>query len=152
MAPSRKRVFHFELWPDPAGKELLESRPDFEVRHLSPNDPEDKNWEIVRGGHAYMVGARRQLRPMWYPDEKLIAASPNLLTICNKGTGVEAIDVDACTKAGVIVCNQRGANADAVAEYTLALMMTLARKIVQAERIVKKGVPPDYREIGRAHV
>lgn len=80
------------------------------------------------------------LRP-GYITASLLDQLPDLRVVSVHGAGVDQVDVAACTERGVLVTNAPGANADAVAELTLALMLSLARKIpqsasrVQADRV-----------------
>src|SRR5262249_49809658 len=53
--------------------------------------------------------------------------------------GYDTVDVLACTAAGVLVVNQSGANAEAVAEHALAMMLSLAKKIPQTDRSLRSG-------------
>jgi D-3-phosphoglycerate dehydrogenase / 2-oxoglutarate reductase len=62
-----------------------------------------------------------------------------LRVIGRAGVGVDNIDLDAATKAGIAVMNTPGANAVAVAEHTLALMLALARHIVRADFTTRSG-------------
>jgi D-3-phosphoglycerate dehydrogenase len=55
------------------------------------------------------------------------------------GAGYDVIDVDACTRAGVIVCNQSGTNKEAVAEHALGFMLALSKKIVLSDRAMRKN-------------
>ena len=73
-----------------------------------------------------------------FPDAKLIARAPNLLAVCSLGAGYDVIDVDACTKAGILVCNQSGANKEAVAEHALGFMLALSKKMVIADRAMRR--------------
>jgi len=69
----------------------------------------------------------------------IIAAAPRLRVIGRAAGGVENIDVDAATAAGVLVMNTPGGNAVSVAEHTLALMLALARSIPLASQSTKAG-------------
>lgn len=62
-----------------------------------------------------------------------------LRVIGRAGVGVDNIDLDAATKAGIAVMNTPGANAVAVAEHTLALMLALARHLVRADVTTRAG-------------
>jgi D-3-phosphoglycerate dehydrogenase len=62
-----------------------------------------------------------------------------LRVIGRAGVGVDNIDLDAATKAGIAVMNTPGANAVAVAEHTLALMLALARSISRADSTTRAG-------------
>ncbi|HTQ85825.1 MAG TPA: phosphoglycerate dehydrogenase [Candidatus Solibacter sp.] len=60
---------------------------------------------------------------------ELIAAAPRLRVVGRAGAGVDNIDVDACTRRGILVMNTPGTNAVSVAEHTFALMLSLARQV-----------------------
>jgi D-3-phosphoglycerate dehydrogenase len=62
-----------------------------------------------------------------------------LRVIGRAGVGVDNIDLDAATKAGIAVMNTPGANAVAVAEHTIALMLALARHLVRADVTTRAG-------------
>jgi D-3-phosphoglycerate dehydrogenase len=65
-------------------------------------------------------------------DAKLLEAAPKLRVIGRAGVGVDNIDTDAATHRGIVVMNTPGANAVAVAELTLGLMIAMARSIPRA--------------------
>ena len=50
------------------------------------------------------------------------------------GAGFDPVDVDACTAAGVVVVNQSGGNANSVAEHAVGMMLTLSKRIIEADR------------------
>jgi D-3-phosphoglycerate dehydrogenase / 2-oxoglutarate reductase len=65
-------------------------------------------------------------------DAKLLESAPKLRVIGRAGVGVDNIDTDAATRRGIVVMNTPGANATAVAELTIGLMISLARSIPRA--------------------
>ncbi len=65
-------------------------------------------------------------------DAALLENAPKLRVIGRAGVGVDNIDTDAATRRGIVVMNTPGANAVAVAELTLGLMIAMARKIPAA--------------------
>lgn len=65
-------------------------------------------------------------------DGKLLESAPKLRVIGRAGVGVDNIDTDAATHRGIVVMNTPGANAVAVAELTLGLMVSMARAIPRA--------------------
>ena len=73
-------------------------------------------------------------------DRELLAAGPHLSVVARAGVGVDAIDVDAATDAGIIVLNTPGANTLAATEQTFALMLSLARRTPQAVQQLREGV------------
>jgi D-3-phosphoglycerate dehydrogenase len=79
-------------------------------------------------------------------DARLIARCPDLLAVSTSGAGYDTVDAAACTAAGVLVVNQSGANADAVAEHALAMMLSLAKNIPQTDRSLRSG-----RQVPREH-
>lgn len=61
-------------------------------------------------------------------------AFPNLEHIIRIGTGVDNIDMDFCSRAGIAVYNAPGANADAVSDYVIGMMFYALRNIHQLTR------------------
>ena len=72
-------------------------------------------------------------------DDALMAHAPKLRVIGRAGVGVDNIDAAAATRRGIVVMNTPGANAVAVAELTLGLMLTLARKVSAANASMHAG-------------
>lgn len=72
-------------------------------------------------------------------DRAMMEALPRLKVIAVHGAGVDHIDLEAASQLGKAVCNVPGGNARAVAELTLGLMLSLARRIPWADRLVKDG-------------
>ncbi|MEA2785804.1 MAG: D-3-phosphoglycerate dehydrogenase / 2-oxoglutarate reductase [Candidatus Eremiobacteraeota bacterium] len=73
-------------------------------------------------------------------DRELLAAAPRLAVVARAGAGVDTIDVDAATDAGIIVLNTPGANTLAATEQTFALMLSLARRTPLAVQQLRDGV------------
>jgi D-3-phosphoglycerate dehydrogenase len=72
-------------------------------------------------------------------DAELIAAGRKLIVIGRAGVGVDNVDLEAATRAGVTVVNAPTGNTIAAAEHTLALMFGLARHIAAADASVRRG-------------
>ena len=72
-------------------------------------------------------------------DAKLLAAAPRLRIIGRAGVGVDNIDAAEATKRGIVVMNTPGANAVAVAELTLGLMISMCRSIPRANASMHAG-------------
>ncbi len=70
---------------------------------------------------------------------KVIEAGRKLKVLSRYGVGVDAVDLKAATAAGVVVTNTPGTNHIAVAELTLGLMLSVARRIPQHNNIAKAG-------------
>ena len=69
------------------------------------------------------------------------AAADVLKVVVVHGAGHDAVDKDAATKHGVLVCNTPGANAQSVAELALGLSLSAARLIPAADRDERDGFP-----------
>src|SRR2546421_4493731 len=72
-------------------------------------------------------------------DGPLLANARKLRGIGRAGVGVDNIDLDAATRQGIAVMNTPGANAIAVAEHTLAMMLAMARPIGRANELMHAG-------------
>jgi D-3-phosphoglycerate dehydrogenase / 2-oxoglutarate reductase len=72
-------------------------------------------------------------------DAALIAAGPRLLVIGRAGVGVDNVDLDAATRAGIVVVNAPTGNTIAAAEHTLALMYGLARRVAAGDAAMRAG-------------
>ena len=72
-------------------------------------------------------------------DDALMAHAPKLRVIGRAGVGVDNIDAAAATRRGIVVMNTPGANAVAVAELTIGLMLALARKLPAANTTMHAG-------------
>lgn len=70
---------------------------------------------------------------------ELLQAAGDLRVVGRAGTGVDNIDVEAATRAGVLVMNVPGGNTLAAAEHTIALLMALARHVVPAAAGLREG-------------
>jgi len=138
MVTNIKRLAYFERFAHPAAEPVFAGQPDIELARLEYSAPEQDNWQALSRTHGYQIGARTELREPWFGDPNLISKAPNLLAMSSMGAGYDVIDVDACTKAGIIVVNQSGTNSEAVAEHALGLMLALTKKIVIADRDMRK--------------
>jgi len=72
-------------------------------------------------------------------DAELIAAGRRLVVIGRAGVGVDNVDIDAATRAGITVVNAPTGNTIAAAEQTLALLYVLARRVAAADASVRRG-------------
>ena len=72
-------------------------------------------------------------------DAELIASAPALRVVGRAGTGTDNIDLEAATRAGILVVNAPNANALSAAEHTMALLLALARRVPEGDRSVRSG-------------
>jgi lactate dehydrogenase-like 2-hydroxyacid dehydrogenase len=76
----------------------------------------------------------------------LISRMPNLKLIQSEGVGYNGIDVAAARERGIFVCNNKGVNADSVAEQTILLMLGLLRRVVVFDGRVREGLQIQTKE------
>jgi D-3-phosphoglycerate dehydrogenase len=138
MASNAKRLVYFEQFIHPVAETVYATRPDIVLERLAYASPEAANWEAFARAHGYQVGARTELVEPWFVDQRLLERSPQLLAVASLGAGYDVIDVEACTKAGVVVVNQSGANAEAVAEHALGMMLALSKRIAMSDRDMRR--------------
>jgi len=72
-------------------------------------------------------------------DKEVIDANPNLRIISNYAVGYNNIDVKEATRRKIMVTNTPGVLTDTTADLTWALIMSIARKIVQADKFTREG-------------
>ena len=72
-------------------------------------------------------------------DAALLEHAKKLRVIGRAGVGVDNIDLEAATRKGIAVMNTPGANAVAVAEHTLGLMLAMARQVCRANELMHAG-------------
>lgn len=76
---------------------------------------------------------------------EIMARMPKCRLIARYGIGVDTIDLDAATEAGIIVTNNPTYCIEEVAEHTIAMLLAAARKVAFYDRLVRQGrweVPP----------
>ncbi len=107
---------------------------------------EEPGWQIVtsdqikNGLLAELADADALVvRSAVQADAALLESAPKLRVIGRAGVGVDNIDTAAATHRGIVVMNTPGANAVAVAELTLGLMISMARDIPRANATMHVG-------------
>src|SRR5438874_7997757 len=139
MSVNSKRVFYVKYLAHPIYETILKSRPDVRLDRLENESPDDVAAPILSAAHAYQVGAARdELAPHFHVDQDLLRRAPSLLIVSSNGAGFDPVDVDACTAAGVLVVNQSGGNANSVAEHALGMLLTLSKRILEADRALRR--------------
>jgi D-3-phosphoglycerate dehydrogenase len=134
-AAARWRVARFDIVIDPAFDKRLRGEPDIELV-LSPVPTSDADvTRALEGAAVYHVSsARNEMAQYAFVTAGLLERNPRLLAISTYGAGYDCVDVDACTRAGVIVMNQAGGNRDSVAEHAVALMLGVVHRLVESDR------------------
>jgi D-3-phosphoglycerate dehydrogenase len=116
----------------PRSVELLRSTPGFEVTFRTGMSAEELLGEI--GGHDALI-----VRSATRVTRQVLASPGRLRVIGRAGTGVDNIDLDAATRAGVVVLNTPGGNSVAAAELTFSLLLALARNVPRAHADMRAG-------------
>lgn len=114
------------------GINLLKMEPDFDV-HVRTGLKEDELIEIIGDFDALIVRSATKV------TRRVLESAKKLRLVGRAGTGVDNIDVEAATERGIIVMNTPGANTVAAAEHAIAMLLSLARKIPQADASMKQG-------------
>ena len=98
----------------------------------APGQPQEETREKLVGVAAIIAGGD------WINDFTLESAG-QLKIVARNGVGYDQVDLEACTRRGIVVANTPGAMADAVADETLGLLLALARHIPTGSANVKRG-------------
>lgn len=149
-----RHLAYFDRWTDAIANQILAREPELRVHQLALAGDESESWAELTRAHGYQALTRTEARTRpgvgesFLPGAALLARCPELLAICTPGAGYDVVDVAACSAAGVIVCNNSGPGAEAVAEHVLGFMLALSKKIAQADRALRRA-PLGDREIFR---
>ena len=110
---------------------LLKSNPNIDL--VLPDSPLDilSQWP----SHATAVIVRSETNL----TATLLSIAKNLKYILKQGVGTNNIDLKACKELGIKVYNTPGINSEAVAEFTLALALDIARRVSEIDRRVRNG-------------
>ena len=139
MFVNNKRVFYVKYLAHEIYADILRARPDVRLDRLENESPEEISAPILSAAHAYQVGAARdELARHFHVDRDLLRRAPNLLIVSSNGAGYDPVDVEACSEAGVLVVNQSGGNAHSVAEHALGMLLTLSKRILEADRAMRR--------------
>jgi D-3-phosphoglycerate dehydrogenase len=139
-AVNTKRVFCVQPHRPIGFGEMLGKRGDVRLDMLEQKAPDEAALQILAAAHAYqMSSARDELAPHYHTRAELLGRTPNLLIVSTNGAGYDTVDVKACTERGVLVVNQSGGNAEAVAEHVLGMMLCLIKRVPQSDHALRSG-------------
>ncbi|MFT5507949.1 MAG: D-3-phosphoglycerate dehydrogenase [Hyphomicrobiaceae bacterium] len=134
MTANIAKVVYFEKWMNGHAVDILGKSDVIDLVHLRHDTGAKANEPDLQSMHGYQIMPRTELDPAYLADRAFIERMPNLLAVSSTGAGYDMVDVEACTDAGIIVCNQSGTNKEAVAEHVFGLILGLAKKITAADR------------------
>ena len=139
MPANPKIVVRFDMPYHPVLAERFAREDDIDLRTCERAGAESLGWSALNEAHVYMISsAKDELPRRWFVTDELLQRCPKLLCVSTSGAGYDTVDVEACSKAGVIVVNQAGINAPAVAEHTLGLMLALSKRIAETDRRLRR--------------
>ncbi|KAJ5226484.1 d-3-phosphoglycerate dehydrogenase protein [Penicillium chermesinum] len=125
---SSKKVFVL----DPYHKDaiaLLQSTPGIQV--VLPDNPHKSEWHDQADGII--------LRSETRLTKADFQAASRLQVVVKQGVGVDNIDLEAAKAASVAVYNTPGLNSESVAELSLALVLSLTRRVTEIDRRIRQG-------------
>jgi D-3-phosphoglycerate dehydrogenase len=139
MSVNNKRVFYVKYLAHEIYVDVLRARPDVRLDRLENESSDEVAAPILAAAHVYQIGAARdEIAPHFHASKDLLKRAPNLLIVSSNGAGFDPVDVEACTVAGVVVVNQSGGNAHSVAEHALGMLLTLSKRILEADRALRR--------------
>ena len=112
------------------GMDILEAQPELTIEQRL-RIPLDELLEAVADADALIVRSETQV------TADIIEAGARLQVVGRAGVGVDNIDVDAATRRGIAVVNAPTGNTIAAAEHTIAIMLSMARNIPQANHSLR---------------
>ena len=133
-------VVRFKFWMDPEFDRVLSEHSSIAQRICSVDASDDELNSVLHSAHILQTNsARDELPDKLIANEALLARCPQLLAVSVNGSGCDTVDIDACTRAGVMVLNQAGGNADSVAEMAIGLMLAVQRRIAESDRLLRSS-------------
>lgn len=100
---------------------------------ITPDQLDGKLAQHLEDADALVVRSAVQV------DAALLEHARKLRVVGRAGVGVDNIDLEAATRKGIAVMNTPGANAVAVAEQTLGVMLAMARHLSRADALMHAG-------------
>lgn len=130
---SKPKLFATHVLFDEPRRRLAEH---FEVEYWTENvrPPRPEVLKRVAGKDALVCLLTERV-----DRELLDAAGPNLRIVANVAVGYDNIDVPACTERNVAVTNTPGVLDETTADFTWTLLMGVARRLVEADRLARSG-------------
>lgn len=136
------RIFITRRIPD-IGLQILKKHKNFRVEmHHEKKDPYNAAPPIPRSLFLKRIRGVHAILPMLtetIDKEVFDAAGPQLKIVANNAVGFNNIDITEAKKRGVIITNTPGVLNVSVAEHTIALMLALAKRIVEADGFTRSG-------------
>ncbi len=134
------RLLVTQLVPEPALQRLREALPEGSV--IDVNAERDRIWTRQELIERLRAGSYNALYCMLTNtiDAEVMDAAPALKIIANMAVGYNNIDVAEATRRGIVVTNTPGVLTDTTADFAWALLLAVARRVVEADRFVRDGL------------
>jgi glyoxylate reductase len=129
---SQPSVFVTRKIPEP-GLALLRDRFDVSVWPHDRAPTPQELLENARNKNALVTLLTERI------DSSLFTAAPSVRIVANVAVGFDNFDVPAATKAGVILTNTPGVLDDTTADLAFALLLAVARRLVEGDKLVRSG-------------
>ncbi len=127
------RVFVTLPLPSP-GIDMLKERFEVTMMEAEGMPPETLKQHVAEADPVGIVGMVNV--PI---TDDIMGAAPHLRVVANYAVGYNNVDVPAATRRGVLVTNTPGVLTDATADLAFALILAVARRVVEADRFLREG-------------
>ncbi|WP_448650319.1 hydroxyacid dehydrogenase [Pseudomonas fluorescens] len=132
------QVCRLDFWISPIFDEMIQGNPQLALQVAPRHGDDARTLAALCQAHAYHVSAAKdELPAQWFVNQALIEHCPQLLCVSSGGAGFDTVDVAACSRAGIAVVNQAGANAHSVAEHTFGLLLAVVKRIVESDHTLR---------------
>jgi glyoxylate reductase len=129
---ARQKVYATHQLFDEARK-ILDANYDVEYWADSERPPRDEVLRRVKDKEGLICLLTEKI------NEDLLRAAPKLRIVANVAVGFDNIDVDACTRRGVVATNTPGVLDETTADFAWALLMAVARRLPEGETLARSG-------------
>jgi glyoxylate reductase len=148
MTPRRKRVLVLSELPEPL-RERLGAACDVVARPSGVLDEAAVAALAAETAAAAPAGLDGLLTLLIHPvGERVFAAAPDLVIVANCAVGLDNVDLAAARRRGVTVTHTPDVLTDDTADLTWALLLAVARRLVEADRAVRAGRFDGWRPDG----
>ena len=127
------RVFVTLPLPSP-GVDMLRERFDVTMMEAEGMPPDTLKRHVAETDPVGIIGMVNV--PI---TEEIMAAAPHLRVVANYAVGFNNVDVQAATRRGVLVTNTPGVLTEATADLAFALLLAVARRVVESDRFLREG-------------
>ncbi|HPC78062.1 MAG TPA: D-glycerate dehydrogenase [bacterium] len=127
------KVYITRRIPEP-GIEMIRKEHDVEVNPYDRVLTREELLQAVKGRDGILCLLTDKI-----DAEVFDAAGPQLKVVSNYAVGYDNIDVDEATKRGIVVTNTPGVLTETTADLAWALIMSVARRIVEADKFTRAG-------------